>query len=433
MLLEFLVITGLLFLLLANGSPVAFAMLFAGFAGMWWVLGEAPALGVLTSAPYSSVSSYTLSTLPMFILMGEFLTSGRFTRDLFNASYKWLGHYRGGLAYAAISGGALLGAVTGSSTAAASTLARAAFPEMKRYNYKETFITGVLATVGTLAILIPPSIALIIYGILTETPVGALLLAGIVPGLLTALGYAVAIKLRITLTPDAAPSAPARVALRERMASLITIWPVMLLIGAMFFGIYSGIITVTEVGAVGALCAFLIALLMGRMNISAISESLVNAARSSSMILCIIAGASVFGIFITISRVPQILLGYVETAGLHPYTVLFIVILFLLVLGFFLDQLAVLILTLPIIFPLLIGVGFDPVWLGVIVIKTVEIGLVTPPMGLNCFVVSSVTRVPVHVVFRGIWIFLAVDLAIVGVLIAFPNLTLAIPRWAGLY
>ena len=433
MVLEFLVITALLFLLLANGSPVAFAMLFSGFVGIIWVLGEAPALGVLSNAPYSSVSSYTLSTLPMFILMGEFLTSGRFTRDLFDASHKWLGHFRGGLAYAAISGGALLAAVTGSSTAAASTLARAAYPEMRRYGYRDAFVTGVLATVGTLAILIPPSIALIIYGILTDTPVGALLLAGIVPGLLTALGYVVAIKLRVTLTPDAAPSAPQRVALRQRMAALITVWPVCLLIFAMFGAIYTGIITVTEVGAVGALCAFLIALVMGRMSLSAISESFVNAARSSAMILSIIAGAAVFGIFITVSRVPQQLLAYVEAAGLHPYTVLLIVLLFLLVLGFFLDQLAVLILTLPIIFPLLVGVGFDPVWMGVIVIKTVEIGLVTPPMGLNCFVVSSATRVPVHVVFRGIWLFLAIDLVVLGILVAFPDLILAIPRWAGMY
>lgn len=430
---EFLVVTALLFLLLANGSPVAFAMLFCGFVGIWWVLGDAPATGVLSGAPYASVSSYTLSTLPMFILMGEFLTSGRFTRDLFNASHKWLGHFRGGLAYAAISGGALLAAVTGSSTAAASTLARAAFPEMKRYGYQETFITGVLATVGTLAILIPPSIALIIYGILTDTPVGALLLSGIVPGLLTALGYVIAIKLRVTLTPDAAPTAPERAALRERLASLITVWPVAVLIVAMFGAIYTGVITVTEVGAVGALTAFLIALVMGRMSLRAIAESFTNAAYSSAMILSIIAGAAVFGIFITVSQVPQQLIAYVEAAGFDPYIVLFIVIAALLVLGFFLDQLAVLILTLPIIFPLLTGVGFDPVWLGVIVIKTVEIGLVTPPMGLNCFVVSSVTKVPVHVVFRGIWLFIAVDLAILGVLIAFPDLILAIPRWAGMY
>ena len=427
----FLGVTALLFLLLINGAPVAFVMLATGILGIWLVGGPFPVIGVLSTAPYESVATYTLSTLPMFILMGEFLTSGRFTRDIFNASYKWLGHLQGGLGYAAISGGVMLAAVTGSSTAAASTLASAAYPEMKRYGYKDSFSTASLAVVGTLAILIPPSVTLIIYGILTETSVGALLMAGIVPGILTAIGFVAAIKVSVSRDPDLAPIAPERSTLAERMRSLRTVWPVALLMFAMLAGIYTGAITVTEVGAVGATLAFVIALTMRRLTRESALQAIVRTARSSAMILTIIACASVFGIFITLTRVPQELLEFVQASGLNRWAVLAIIMVALLVLGFFLDQLAILVLTLPIIFPVLSGLGFNPVWLGVLVIKTVEIGLVTPPMGLNCFVVSSVTGVPVHRVFRGLLVFLVFDVTMLVILIAFPELTLMLPRAAG--
>ncbi|MFP1632726.1 TRAP transporter large permease [Zhengella sp. ZM62] len=427
----FLAVTALLFLLLVNGAPVAFAMLATGILGIWLVGGTFPVIGVLASAPYETVAAYTLSTLPMFILMGEFLTSGRFTRDIFNASYKWLGHLRGGLGYAAISGGVMLAAVTGSSTAAASTLASAAYPEMKRYGYKDSFSTASLAVVGTLAILIPPSVTLIIYGILTETSVGALLMAGIIPGILTAAGFVAAIKVSVSRNPELAPVAPERSTLSERMLSLRTVWPVVLLMVAMLAGIYSGAITVTEVGAVGATLAFVIALTMRRLTRESALQAIVRTARSSAMILTIIACASVFGIFITLTRVPQGLLEYVQASGLNRWVVLAIIMVALLILGFFLDQLAILVLTLPIIFPVLQGLEFNAVWLGVLVIKTVEIGLVTPPMGLNCFVVSSVTGVPVHRVFSGLFVFLVFDVTMLAILIAFPELTLFLPRLAG--
>ena len=426
-------VTALLFLMLVNGAPVAFAMLSAGVIGIWLTAGSFAAEGVLTSAPYESVASYTLSTLPMFILMGEFLTAGRFTRDVFDASYRWLGHLQGGLSYAAISGGVLLAAVTGSSTAAASTLASAAYPEMRRFGYEDSFSTASLAVVGTLAILIPPSITLIIYGILTETSVGALLIAGVVPGILTALGFVLAIKLSVMRDPSIAPVAPARSTMRERVGSLATVWPIALLMVALLGGIYSGAITVTEVGAVGAVTAFLIALTMRRLTFRTIGVALLRTARSSAMILTIIASAAVFGVFITLTRVPQNLLDYVQQAGFDRWTIFAVIFLILLVLGFFLDQLAILVLTLPIIFPILLGLGFDPVWLGILVIKTVEIGLITPPMGLNCFVVSSVTGVPIHTIFRGIWIFVAIDVLMLVVLVLFPELSLFLPRLANVH
>lgn len=426
-----LAVTGLLFFLLLNSMPVSFAMLIAGGVGIYFASGPETMMGVLGTAPYEQVASYTLSTLAMFVLMAEFLTAGRFTKDIFFAFYRWAGHIRGGLAYATVFGGAMLGAVSGSSAAAAGTLAGAAYPEMKRYGYEDSFSTGVIAISGTLAIMIPPSIAFIIFGIITETSVGALLLAGIVPGILTAIGYVVAIKSSLLHNKELAPTAPGRFTRQERMTSLTTVWPVLVLIALLLAGIYSGAATVTEIGALGAASSLLIAVCMRRLTFRSFFGAVSRATRISGMILMIIAGASVFGIFITLTGVPQMLMTAVQGAGLDRWTVFAIVVVILLILGFFLDQLAVMVLTLPIIFPLLTRLEFDPIWFGVIFVKTVELGLVTPPMGLNCFVVSSVTGVPAHRVFRGIWWLVFFDLVVLLLLVMFPQIALVIPRWAG--
>ncbi|MCS0494476.1 TRAP transporter large permease [Ancylobacter sp. MQZ15Z-1] len=426
-----LIVTVLLLVLLLNGMPVAFTMLVAGGVGVYLVAGWDTMAGVMSTAPYEQVASYTLSTLPMFILMAEFLTAGGFTADIFRAFYKWSGHMRGGLAYAVIFGGAMLAAISGSSSAAAGTLAGAAHPEMRRYGYDDSFATGVMAMSGTLSIMIPPSIAFIIFGIITETSVGALLLAGILPGLLTALGYVLAIRLSLWHNPALAPTAPGRFPLRERVETLSTVWPVMLLMVMLLAAIYSGAATVTEIGAVGAAAALVIALAMRRMTLRSFVKAVTHGTRNSAMILAIIAGASVFGIFVTLSGVPQMLVQAVESAGVDRWVVFSMILVLLLILGFFLDQLAVMVLTLPIIFPLLLRLGFEPIWFGVILVKTVEIGLVTPPMGLNCFVVSSVTGVPAHKVFRGIWWLVLVDMLVLLALILFPQISLTIPRWAG--
>jgi tripartite ATP-independent transporter DctM subunit len=302
---------------------------------------------------------------------------------------------------------------------------------MKRYGYNDSFSTGVIAISGTLAIMIPPSIAFVLYGIITETSVGALLLAGIIPGLLTAVGYVGAIKLSLVRNPDLAPQAPGKFPLRERIATLRTIWPVMLLMILLLAGIYSGAATVTEIGALGAASALLIAVAMGRMNLSSFASAVTRATRNSAMILIIIACATVFGVFITLTGVPQMLVRGVESAGLDRWTVLAMILIVLIILGFFLDQLAIMVLTLPIIFPLLTRLEFDPIWFGVLFVKTAEIGLVTPPMGLNCFVVASVSGVPAHTVFRGIWWLVFFDLIVLATLVFFPDLSLWIPRLAG--
>jgi C4-dicarboxylate transporter DctM subunit len=420
-------VTLLLFVLLLAGMPVAFTMLVTGAIGLYLTGGIYPLIGVLKTAPYEHVTSYTLSTLPMFVLMAEFLTAGRFTRDLFSASHKWLGHMRGGIAYAAVAGGVVLSAVSGSSTAAAGTLAAAAHPEMRRFGYSDSFSTGALAVIGTLAIMIPPSIGLVLYGVFTETSVGAMLLAGLLPGALTAIGYAVTIAIIVRRNPEAAPTQAEPAPMRERIAGLKPVWPILLLMGSMIAAIYSGAITPTEVGAVGALAALVIAIAMRRMSWKDFFRALSTATRNSAMILAIIATSAVFGIFLTLTGVTQNLLLAIQAADISPYMVLFSVLLMLLVLGFFLDQLAILVLTLPLTFPLLSGLGFDAVWLGILFVKAAEIGLITPPMGINVYVVSSTTKVPVGKVFRGVWPFVFTELIVLALLIAVPAISLWLP------
>lgn len=417
----------LLFVLLLNAMPVAFALIVSGAVGVYLVAGFQPMAGLLQNAPYEHVASYTLSTIPMFILMAEFLTAGRFTRDLFTASNKWLGHFRGGVGFAAVAGGVMLSAISGSSTAAAGTLAGSAFPEMRRLGYSDSFSTGTLAVIGTLAIMIPPSIGLVLYGVFTETSVGSLLVAGFIPGALTALGYIITISIVVRLNPESAPKAQPRLPLQDRVKGLLPVWPVLLLMLGMIVGIYSGVITPTEVGAVGALAALVIGVAMGRIGLSGFSDALGRATRNSAMILLIIGFSAVFGVFLTMTGITQQIINWVGEANVPPSVVLLMVLVLLIVMGFFLDQLAILVLTLPLIFPLLTGLGYDPIWMGVIFVKTAEIGLITPPMGLNGFVVSATTGVPVGKVFRGVWPFVIAELILLAVLVFFPQLTLWLP------
>ena len=288
---------GLLIVLLLIGVPVAFSILMSGVVGIWMTVGSGPIAGVLAHTPYEHVASYTLSSVPLFILMAELLSAGRFTSDLFKISHRFLGHLRGGISYATVAGGVLLAAMSGSSTAAASTLASVAFPEMRRYNYEPRFSAALLSIVGTLAIMIPPSIGLILYGVFTETSVGRLLLAGFVPGAITALGFALTIYILVRRNPDYAPQAAARATVRERWQAVGAAWPVILLLVGMVFALYSGIITATEVGAVGAFAALLIGLLMGRVGFAGIWAAAARAARSSAMILTIVGFSAIIGVF----------------------------------------------------------------------------------------------------------------------------------------
>ena len=422
------VILILLFLFLLNGMPVGFALLVSGSAGLLSVAGLPMLMGVLRSTPYEQAASFSLTTIPMFILMAELLTAGKVTRELFAACYSWLGRLRGGLSFASVTAGVLLAAISGSSSASAGTLASAAYPEMKRYGYDEAFATGVVATVGTLAMMIPPSIGLVLFGIFTETSVSQLLLGGIVPGLMTAAGYAITIFVITRLRPNAAPGGEETFTIKEKMKALVPIWPVVALMVVMIGAIYSGIVTPTEAGAVGSLVALLLALIKRRMSWSDFRTAMENATRNSAMIFMIVIGAMVFGVFMTLTGSTQDLIIAIQQSGMSKWWIFLAFLLMYVVLGFFLDQLAILILTLPLVFPIMMSLGFNPIWLGILFVKTAEVGLVSPPLGLNVYIVSAVTKVPVSTVFRGIMPFLIADFTVLGLIIFFPQLALYIPQ-----
>lgn len=280
----------LLLVLLATGMPIAFSMGIAGAVGLLFIGGTDLFLGIIQTTPYDSVAVFLFTTIPMFILMAELMTASDMTKDIFNASNKWMGHLPGGLGIATVFAGAGLGAVSGSSTASAATLATSAVPEMKKYGYKSHFAMGVSSISGTLAIMIPPSIVLILYGILTDTGVGSLLIAGIIPGIITAIGYVITILYWVKRDPSVAPKIPQKVPLDERLQSLKPIWPVLILMSVVIGGIYAGIVTATEAGALGAFATFVIALLMRKLKMKGISKALNNTLRSTAMIMLIIIG-----------------------------------------------------------------------------------------------------------------------------------------------
>lgn len=420
--------SALLVILLVAATPVAFALLISGMVGLYLTIGFVPLSGAIKNGPYEAVASFTLTTLPMFILMAELLTVGRFTRDIFEAGDKWLRHIRGGMAMAAVAGGTLLAAICGSSSAAAGTLASAAYPEMKRLGYSDSFATGSTAVVGTLAVMIPPSIGFVFYGILTETSIGKLFLAGLVPGLLTAATYLLVIYLTVRLKPESAPGVAPIPPLIERAKVLLPIWPIIGFMVLMFGGLYSGAVTATEIGAVGAFLALAFGIAMRRVGWREFYTAMSAAARNSIMIFAIIIGAGVFGLFLTVSGLTQTILDGVQQSGLNRWVVVLIIVGIWLFLGFFLEQFAIQVLTVPVTVPLLVKLGFDPIWIGVLLVKAGEIGVVTPPLGLNVFVVSSVTKVDASVVFRGIWPFVFAELIILGLIIAVPEIALWLTR-----
>ncbi|SER82709.1 TRAP transporter large permease [Psychrobacillus sp. OK032] len=421
----------LLFVFLITGMPVAFSMAISGAVGLLIIGGLDLFLGIAQTAPYENAAVFLFTTVPMFIFMAELLTASNMTKDLFSASNKWLGHLPGGLGIATILAGAGLAAVSGSSTASAATLATSAVPEMKKYGYKTHFSMGVVSVAGTLAVMIPPSIALILYGILTETPIGPLLIAGIIPGLVTVVGYIVTILIWVKQKPEVAPSRAEKAPMKERLLSLKLIWPVIILMTAVIGGIYGGIVTATEAGALGAFATFVIALSLRRLKFKDTQNALKNTLRSTAMIMTIIIGAMFFGYYLISTQITQDLINIIVESGMSKWLVLAIVVILYLVLGLFMDQTAILILTLPFTFPLMMTFGFDPIWFGIIVVKTAEIGLITPPVGLNVFVASGAAKVNTSEGFKGVPRFVVAELIILLILILLPSIATWLPNLMG--
>lgn len=409
----------LLFTFLALGMPVAIGLGLAGAIGLFMTGGLYSLLGIFETTPYSSVASYAWIVAPMFILMAEFLSASRIINDLFRAAHKWLGHLPGGLAIATIFASGLLGALSGSSTASAATIASSAAPQMKTYGYSNKLAMGVVSMGGTLSILIPPSTILIIYGIITESPIDKLFIAGIVPGILTGLGFCIVIIMWAFVKPlDAPRMSPAPYS--DRFKSLKLLWPILLLLGFVLISIYMGIVTLTEAAGLAALGSFIIPLIMKRFTVKSINQALSNSLKTTTMIFTIIISGHIFGYYLAITQVTQKLINFISVLDVSKWTIILVIVAIYLILGFFMDQIAILLLTLPLTFPVAMSLGFDPIWFGIVVAKTAEIGLVTPPLGLNIFVASGAAKEDIKVAFKGVMPFVVIDLIILIALIAFP-------------
>ena len=416
----------LLAFFLTVGLPVALAMTVSGAAGLYMLGGPTFVSGILRTSPLSTANSYEIITIPMFILMAEFVIISGVANDLFRAASIWVGRLRGGLAMATALAGAGFGAISGSSTAAAATLASTSMPAMLREGYEPKLAGGVVAISGTLAMLIPPSIALILYGIIADVPIGDLLIGGIIPGILVTLTIILTVAVLVRLDPSAAPAGRAYT-MREKIASLSTVGPMLILLLAVSGSIYSGVATPTEAAGLGAFVAMLIALWERKLTLAGFWHALRSSAQTSCMILFIVLGAHVFGYFLTLSRVTNDLSLWVGALEMSPTMIMIIILIGYIILGFFMDQIAILILTVPVILPIVVQLGFDPVWFGVIVVVTAEVGMVTPPMGMNVFVVARYTRRPLGELFRGVMPHVWAHLIVIAVMLAFPALITWLP------
>lgn len=416
----------LLVVLLLLGVPVAFSLAISGALGLLLTNGVDSLLTILSTAPYRTVASFSLTTVPMFILMAELASSGNLAGPLFNMATRWLGHRRGGVAISVIFASAGFGTVCGSSIAAAAAMSRIAVPEMINVGYGASVAAGIVAVAGTLAIMIPPSVPMVIYGITTEMSIGKLLIAGVLPGLLTALVYSAGIIAWARMSPDAMPALGPST-WKEKFASMRRIWPFLVLVLVVIVGLYTGIATPSEIAAIGAAGALVICVAIRTIDVSGILRALERTVLATAMIFTIIIGAMIFGYFLTITQTSQHLIDSIAASGMRPWMVMALLVLMYLVLGCFMDQIAILLITLPLTFPLVTKLGYDGIWFGVIVVKLVEIGLVTPPLGMNAFVVSGQTGIPLTDVFKGVGVMLAFEMVTLCLLLAFPEISLYLP------
>ncbi len=420
---------GAMILLLVLRVPVAFTMALVGFLGYAAVSGMTPAFKVAGMVPYNAIATYGFSVMPLFLIMGSFLSRAGLVRDLFRMARLWLGNIPGGLVHATIVAGSLFAAASGSGLAATTVLATVCLPEMREGGVEKKLACGTVASVGPIDQMIPPSMLMVVYCIITGASLGKLLIAGILPGILLAFGFMVLTYFRVKRKPHLAPLLEEKVAWRERIISLKNIWGIGGLAILVLGGIYTGAFTPIEAGAVGAFGAFVLALCRKGRNWSDLGISLVDAARVSGMIFLIIASAFVFGYFLTITRIPTLVSEFITGLAVPPMVVLIGVMVMYLIIGCLVDMVAALFITLPIIFPAMMKLGFDPIWFGVLIVMQCEIALISPPFGLALFIVKGVVRdVSLKEVIQGIFPFLIVDLIVLGLYIAFPQIALFLPQ-----
>lgn len=424
---SFPVLLGLIFLRV----PIGAAMMAVGFGGIWIMMGNSMMMmGQLKSLTYGTFSSYSLSIVPLFLLMGQFAMLSGMSAGLFKAAEAWLGHRKGGVAMSAVGACAGFGAICGSSLATAATMGQVALPELRRYGYSGPLATGALAAGGTLGILIPPSVILVIYAILTEQNIAKLFAAAFIPGILAAVGYMITIAIYVRIFPDSGNTLE-RKPYAERFAALLQTWQVVVIFLLVVGGIYLGWFTPTEAAAIGATLTGLSALLAGNLSIKKISDAILSTANSTAMIFIIVLGAGMYNSFLALTHVPQELAVWVTHQNMNPWMVLSLVLVLYLIFGCVMDSLSMVLLTVPIFYPIMLGLDFGmtetefSLWFGILVLIVVEVGLITPPVGMNLFVINSMAKdIPIRDTFKGTFPFVLADIVRVVILTAFPAITL---------
>ncbi|MCY0150193.1 TRAP transporter large permease subunit [Hoeflea sp. G2-23] len=420
-------------LLILARIPIAVALTSVSFVGILILLGERAAYGILSAVVYDFVANWTLTSIPMFLLMGFVCFHAGLTRGLFNTCRVWLSGLPGGLAITSVVGAAGFATVTGSSVATAAAMGRIAVPEMLRLGYKPELATGCIAAAGTIGALIPPSILLILFGVFTQTPVSLLFLGGVGAGLLTTIAYIAVILLRVKLNPSLAPRSTVPISREERRQAMRETWPTLLLIAIAFGGLFSGIFTATEAGAVGAFASFIVAALNRSLNRSVVWNSIVETTVTTASIFVITIGANLLTRFLSLSDVATVLSKTIAGFGAEPWMLAIGLTCLYMVLGLILEPIGAMLLTLPVVLPVMEASDASFIWYGVLIVKLLEMGMITPPVGLNVFVVKSVVgnQVSTTQIFRGIWWFLMIDFVVVGLMIAFPGLVTGLPNLIG--
>jgi len=415
------------FLLAALRIPLAVAMVTVGMGGLALLRGWQPALASTSQVIFETGFAYVLSVIPLFVLMGNLVARAGMARELFQAANAFVGHRPGGLAMASIIASGGFGSICGSSIATAATMTRVAYPEMKRHGYQDALATGAIASGGTLGILIPPSTIMVIYGIITETDIGKLFIAGILPGIVAVVCLCLAVVVVTWRDPQAGPAAE-RQSWAGRLRALRNVWGVGVLFALVIGGIYGGVFTATEGAGVGAAGAFVFALLRGTLTPRVLMEILQDSARTTAMLFTILIAAMVFTSFVNFTSMPADLRDFILQFSPEPIMVVVAMMVIYVLLGLVMEELSMVLLTIPVFFPIITGLGFDPVWFGVLIVTVIEIGMISPPVGMNLFVINALLpKVPLTQIFRGVWPFVLADVVRLGILVAFPAIALWLP------
>jgi tripartite ATP-independent transporter DctM subunit len=422
----------LLLILLFLGMPIAFVMMFVGFLGISYLASVHAALPVVAKTVYETAAYYPYTIIPLFILMGAFAGGAGITAKLYGSFDKWFRKLPGGLGIATIAACAFFAALSGSSVAAAAAMGTIAIPEMRRFKYDPALAVGVVAAGGTLSFLIPPSLGFVVYGMLTEQSIGKLLVSGILPGLVLALAFVAVIVVKVKLNPILAPATPGRVAWKEKFRALGGVWETLLVFFIVMGGIYLGFVNPTEAGAIGATALFVIVISKLKLTWRSLTTALVEATRISVLVLFLVAGANVFSYFLALSTIPASVSAWMAGLKISPYAVMAIIVFIYVLLGCFLDAISMMVLTMPVIFPVIKTLGFDPIWFGVVCVIMMEAGLITPPVGLNVYTLAGVVKeVPMETIFRGSMPFLFAMIGVVILITLFPGIALYLPSMMG--